>query len=200
MPRPPTDKEQVREQMLQATEVLLKKYGPGRVTVSDVAAVCGMSQSNAYRFFPSKKALIEAGVTRWFKDIDAELDAIANSDDEPEACLLHFLLRLYELKRERYEADPELFAACMTLAEDNMEAVEVHLQRIHEMRLRIVERCIEAGVFKGTSSSELAKLIELLTVSFSNPWIIMEQSEKLTPEWVKTALATLIFGLKARFG
>ena len=93
MPRPPTDKDQVREQMLQATEELLKKYGPSRITVSDVAAACGMSQSNAYRFFPSKKALIEAGAMRWFRDIDAELHDIANSDGDPEAHLHRFLLR-----------------------------------------------------------------------------------------------------------
>lgn len=181
--------------MLQATEKLLKKYGPGRVTVSDVAAVCGMSQSNAYRFFPSKKALIEAGVTRWFKDIDVELYKIANSDGDPESCLHQFLLRIYELKRERYEADPELFSACLELAKDNMDALDVHLQRMTQMLSQIVERCITVGVFK-TSSSELVKLVELLTVSFSNPWIIMEQRENLTTERVKAALTAMISGLK----
>ena len=84
--------------------------------------------------------MIEASVARWFKDIEAELHKIANSDGDPEACLHHFLLRLYQLKRERYEDDPELFSACMALAKDNMEAVEVHLQRIYQMRLLIVER------------------------------------------------------------
>ena len=70
---------------------------------------------------------------RWFRDIDAELHDIANSDGDPEAHLHHFLLRLYQLKRERYDADPELFKSYLELAKDNMDAVDVHLQRMHQM-------------------------------------------------------------------
>jgi AcrR family transcriptional regulator len=85
--------------MLEATERLIRIHGGRKVTVSDVAAACGMSQSNAYRYFPSRLSLLDAVAERWLAAIEEELSAIAASDEPPAEQLVRFVARDFELKR-----------------------------------------------------------------------------------------------------
>lgn len=49
--------------MLKANE-LLRRFGPRKTAVADIAQELGMSSANIYKFFPSKRALIEAVAER----------------------------------------------------------------------------------------------------------------------------------------
>ena len=51
------------ERILEATEEVLRRYGPAKATVVDVARALGVSHGSVYRHFPTKAALREA-VTR----------------------------------------------------------------------------------------------------------------------------------------
>ena len=73
----------MRKKLLEAAERHIKAHGPKKLTVSDIAAECGMSQSNAYRFFHSKGDLLEAVGERWFAEIERELADIAASRQPP---------------------------------------------------------------------------------------------------------------------
>ena len=55
VPTPPPN--ETRERILAAATALLRKHGPAKVTVLDVAARAGMSHPNVYRHFKSKSAL-----------------------------------------------------------------------------------------------------------------------------------------------
>lgn len=198
MARPKTNKADVREEMLQTLDALIKRRGSHRVTLSEVAEACGMSQSNAYRFFASKKAMMEAGVERWFLDIDAELGEIVASRDDADRRLARFLKRRYELKRAKHDADPELFAAHLAVADDYGAAVAPHVGRMQAMLESILADGIAAGTFRSASSAELAIAVEMLAEGFSNPWQILRHHQILTPERVDGAIAMILAGLAAR--
>jgi AcrR family transcriptional regulator len=51
--------------ILAATEDVLRRYGPSKATVLDVARVLGVSHASVYRYFPSKAALRDAVTRRW---------------------------------------------------------------------------------------------------------------------------------------
>ena len=159
--------------MLEATERLIKAHGPRKLTVSDVAAACGMSQSNAYRFFPSKQALLEAVGERWFAAIEEELGGIAASDEPPAEQLVRFVVRQYELKRARFADDPALFRSYLELGLAHMGIVERHLNRLHAQLEAIMERCGRAGLLGGRDPGEAAELVEAMTVRFRDPGQIM---------------------------
>ena len=93
--------------MLEAAERLLRQHGARKVTLSYVAAACGMSQSNAYRFFASRQALLDAVGDRWFAGIERELEQIVASNEPPAQQFVRFVARQYEFKRERAVEDPE---------------------------------------------------------------------------------------------
>ncbi|MFC7510822.1 TetR/AcrR family transcriptional regulator [Streptomyces thermocarboxydus] len=52
------------ERILEATEVL-RRHGPAKATVVDVARALGVSHGSVYRHFRTKAALREAVTKRW---------------------------------------------------------------------------------------------------------------------------------------
>lgn len=164
--------------MLDATERLVRVHGARKVTVSDVAAACGMSQSNAYRFFPSRQALLEAVGERWFVVIEGELAAVAASNEPPAEQLVHFVVRQYELKRARYAEDPDLFRAYLELGLANMDVVERHLVRLRALLEAIMRRCGDRGLIGGRDPAKAAELVEAMTTRFREPDQIIRHFEQ----------------------
>ncbi|WP_198174081.1 TetR/AcrR family transcriptional regulator [Mesorhizobium xinjiangense] len=195
MARPKTDTHAVRKRLLEATERLLKAHGPKRITVSDVAAACGMSQSNAYRFFASKQALLEAVGERWFAAIEQELAAIAASQEPPAEQLVRFVVRQYELKRARYAEDPELFRSYLELDQAEMGVVQRHLNRLHAQLEAIVQRCGEHHLLGGRDPGEAAALVEAVTIRFRDPGLIMQHFEADSVRRAAEAAGLILAGL-----
>lgn len=164
--------------MLDATGRLLKAHGVRKLTVSDVAAACGMSQSNAYRFFPSRQALLDATCERWYAAIEEELAAVARSDEAPAEQFVRFVARQYELKRARYAEDRELFRAYLELGAASAGIVERHLNRLHAQLEAILQRCGEEGLLGGRDAGEAAVLVEAMTLRFRDPVEIMRFYER----------------------
>ena len=64
--------------VLKAAE-LLRRFGPRKTAVADIAHELGMSPATIYKFFPSKRALIEAVVERRVMLLRQELMAVIRS-------------------------------------------------------------------------------------------------------------------------
>ena len=64
------------EQILEAAEDVLRRFGPSKATVVDVARALGVSHGSVYRHFPSKAALREAVLERWLHRISDPLEAL----------------------------------------------------------------------------------------------------------------------------
>jgi AcrR family transcriptional regulator len=87
--------------ILAATEDVLRRYGPSKATVLDVAPELGVSHASVYRHFPSKAALHEAVTRRWLDRSLAELTAVAHDTDlVPPERLRAWLSALFAGKRE----------------------------------------------------------------------------------------------------
>ena len=164
--------------MLEATERLIRMHGHRKVTVSDVAAACGMSQSNAYRFFPSRQALLEAVGERWFAGIEEELRVVVASNDPPADQLVRFVARQYELKRARYVEDPDLFQAYLELGLADMDVVKRHLERLRALLAEIMRRCSARGLIGGRDPARAAELVEAMTTRFRDPGQIVRYVEE----------------------
>ncbi len=58
-----------RERILTAAEELLRRHGPAKTTVADVARALGMSHANVYRHFASKAELRDVVAERWLHSV-----------------------------------------------------------------------------------------------------------------------------------
>ena len=65
------------ELILQAAEGVLRRYGPAKANVVDVARALGVSHGSVYRHFPSKAALRDAVAERWLHSISEPLALVA---------------------------------------------------------------------------------------------------------------------------
>lgn len=198
VPRPRTDVAAAREALLVAAEALLKRNGGRRLTVSEVAAECGMSQSNAYRFFPSKAALLQAVGERWFEGIETALAAVVAADSAPEAALRRFLLTHLELKRARFDADPALFRAYLALAEPNMAIVERHLVRLRRLLAVLVARLLGRDDPDDPAVARTVLLVEDLTVAFRDPRVIATRRAEFTDARAEAVVAAILAVLRRR--
>ena len=65
------------ERILEAAEEVLRRYGPAKANVVDVARALGVSHGSVYRHFGSKAALRDAVTDRWLSEISKPLAAVA---------------------------------------------------------------------------------------------------------------------------
>ena len=139
-----------RERILTAAEELLRRHGPAKTTVADVARALGMSHANVYRHFASKAELRDLVAERWLHSVTEPLDAIAASAQPAGERLTAWLATLAEVKRRKVHDDPELFANYHALAEQARGVIGAHVARLEAQVARIVADGIAAGEFAVT--------------------------------------------------
>src|SRR5437763_16234439 len=105
-----------RERILDAAEDVLRRFGPAKANVVDVARALGVSHGSVYRHFPSKAALRDAVAEQWLARLAAPLAAVAAERGPAAERLRHWLDLLIACKRRKARSDPELFATYCAIA------------------------------------------------------------------------------------
>jgi AcrR family transcriptional regulator len=119
-----------REQILDAAEDVLRRDGPAKTNVVDVARALNVSHGSVYRHFPSKAALREAVAERFLQKSSAPLDELMERPGEPAEKLRRWLETLFATKRRKALEDPELFATYVALAHESVDAVQNHVDHL----------------------------------------------------------------------
>ena len=107
-----------RERILEATLEVLARSGPRKLSLSAVAARAGVSRPTLYRWFPSKRALLDAfGRYEQRKYDDGIADAVAGLEGEARLdTVLRFIVEFqhaYSLRR-LIDVEPEHVVYQMT--------------------------------------------------------------------------------------
>ncbi|MEV4441004.1 TetR family transcriptional regulator [Streptomyces sp. NPDC049577] len=164
------------DRILEATEDVLRRFGPAKATVVDVARALGVSHGSVYRHFGSKAALREAVTDRWLDQSHAELSAVAGEEGPAGPRLRAWLTALFAAKRRKAGGDPELFATYMVLAGENSGTVERHIDTMIGQLSRIVESGVAAGEFRPCDPAATARAVWDATNRFHDPAYAAEWS------------------------
>jgi len=157
------------ERILEAAEDVLRRFGPGKATVVDVARALGVSHGSVYRHFPSKAALRDAVAERWLARISDPLREVAAGDGPAPERLRRWLELLISSKRTRALEDPELFATYVQLVEASREVVIAHVEHLVGQLTRIIADGIERGELDVTDPDGAARAVFDSTSRFHNP-------------------------------
>jgi AcrR family transcriptional regulator len=158
------------DEILVAAEEVIRRYGPSKATVVDVARALGVSHGSVYRHFPSKAALRDAVTQRWLQRVAEPLDKIAASRAAPPKRLHTYLVTLMKAKRERALEDPEMFSNYMSLVEETDGAVSDHVNHLVANLTTIIRDGIESGAFvPWLDVREAARGVFDATAVFHNP-------------------------------
>jgi AcrR family transcriptional regulator len=135
------------ERILEATEEVLRRYGPAKATVVDVARALGVSHGSVYRHFRTKAELREAVTQRWLDRTRAELEVFAEGGGTAAERLGGWLDGLFAAKRRKALSDPELFATFMALVDESSGTVARHIEEMTGQLARILGDGAAAGEF-----------------------------------------------------
>jgi AcrR family transcriptional regulator len=158
-----------REQILEAAEDVLRRYGPAKANVVDVARVLGVSHGSVYRHFASKAALRDAVTERWLESISTPLAAVADERGPAPDRLRRWLDLLVASKRRKALDDPELFATYVELTAGAREVVRTHVETLLDQLARIVVDGVAQGVFAVDHAGSTARAAFDATSRFHNP-------------------------------
>ncbi|MEU9915015.1 TetR family transcriptional regulator [Streptomyces sp. NPDC051001] len=195
---PPTSETLTAERILEATEDVLRRHGPAKATVVDVARALGVSHGSVYRHFRTKAALREAVTKRWLDRTTEELAGIvAATDLDPRTRLRDWLAALLEAKRRKAGDDPELFATYSVLAADAGEVVGAHLTELTDQLTEIVRAGVEAGTFTTPDPATTARALFHATGRFHDPGYAREWERPEVWDDFTAVVDMLVRGLRA---
>ncbi|MFH9062770.1 TetR family transcriptional regulator [Streptomyces coeruleorubidus] len=192
----PTSEILTAERILEATEEVLRRHGPAKATVVDVARALGVSHGSVYRHFRTKAALREAVTKRWLDRTSGELSGIAAGDGPPEARLRDWLAALFAAKRRKAGGDPELFATYTVLTGENGAAVGEHIADLTSQLTRIIQAGVETGDFAAADPQATARAVFQATGRFHDPGYAREWEEPGAEADFASVVDLLVRGLR----
>jgi AcrR family transcriptional regulator len=139
------------EQVLVAAEDVLRRYGPAKATVVDVARELGVSHGSVYRHFPSKAALRDAVSEHWLARLSDPLEKVVASNAPAPQRIRTWVKQLSAAKRRMALEDPQLFATYHEIASGSRDVVRAHEATLADQLSRI----IADGMSRGELASDL---------------------------------------------
>jgi AcrR family transcriptional regulator len=183
------------DRILEAAEEVLRRFGPAKATVVDVARALGVSHGSVYRHFPSKAALREAVTERWLARVSVPLAAVADEDGPAPERLRRWLGLLVASKRRMAREDPELFATYNELAGEAREVVRAHVDTLVAQLAAIIADGVERGELQAANPAAAGRAVFDATARFHNPVHAPEWSDPRIDAAVEGVWSLVLSGL-----
>jgi AcrR family transcriptional regulator len=185
------------EVILSTTEDVLRRFGPAKATVVDVARALGVSHGSVYRHFPTKTALREAVTQRWLDRAHAGLAELTTADTPAPQRLRDWLAALFDAKRKKALSDPELFATFSVLVHENSSIVAAHIAEMVEDLTKIVADGVASGDFTTADPAVSAKAVFDATALFHDPAHARDWSAPDVDAAFDAVVSLLVAGLRS---
>ncbi|MCA2216000.1 TetR family transcriptional regulator [Jidongwangia harbinensis] len=187
------------ETIVSATEEVLRRYGPEKATVLDVARMLGVSHGSVYRHFPSKVALREAVIRRWLDRVREDLAATAEDARlTPPDRLRRLLTAMFTAKWTKAREDPELFATFRVLAREHSTVSSAHVAHLLDQIRAIVADGIASGDFAPGDPAAIARGVLHATTRFHDPAHATAWHSPEVDADAENVVSLLFQGLRAR--
>lgn len=187
-----------RERILEAAAEVLRRYGPAKATVVDVARALDVSHGSVYRHFPSKAALRDAVADEWLNRTIPPLAAVAAESGPAAIRLRRWLDLLIAGKRKRAFDDPEMFATYIALATEAREVVHAYVGTLLAHLTTIIADGVARGEFTTDDPAAAARAVFDATTRFHKPAHAAEWSDPGIDAAFDRVWSLILSGLAAR--
>jgi AcrR family transcriptional regulator len=165
----PPDDPITRDRIVATAEDVIRRFGPAKATVVDVARALGVSHAAVYRHVATKALLRDLVVGRWVEEKMPPLRAIAAGKGPAPRRLRRLFDALIAMKRRRAADDPELFSAYRTLAADAQSITADHVDELVALTATVIRSGVEEGTFRRVDPVTTGRAILLATSRFHHP-------------------------------
>ena len=193
------EKTDTRDRILKAAMERFIHYGYPKTTIAEIAADCGMSAGNIYRFFPSKLDIAEAMARKFEGEMLQDLSQIARQTNvsarrRVSMFFEHIMRRTYEMLDEK----PKVVELAEVLSSERPAHANVNLasQRVH--LVQILDDGVSSGEFAPGDNLFRAEMIQSALMKFTYPQLFSHLTlQKLEREFAGVT-ALILDGLNAR--
>jgi AcrR family transcriptional regulator len=165
----PADTPLNRDRILTAAEDVIRRHGPAKATVVDVAKALGVSHAAVYQHVATKAELRALVVQRWVDATMTPLRAIVAKPGPAPKRIREFYDALIAMKRRRASKDPELFTAYRTLAADSPSVTKVHVDELVTLTATMIQAGINEGAFRKMDAVSAGRSVLFATQRFHHP-------------------------------
>lgn len=165
----PADAPLTRDRILATAEDVIRRFGPAKATVVDVARALGVSHTTVYKHVATKAELRDLVVGRWVEATMPPLRAIVAQPGPAPQRLRQLVDALIAVKRRRSSDDPELFAAYMTLAADAKSVVAAHIAEMVGLAAKVIASGVKEGAFRADDPVAAGRAVLIATSKFHHP-------------------------------
>jgi AcrR family transcriptional regulator len=169
-----TEPSDARTRILDAAVDQLRRHGPAKTGVVDVARALGISHAAVYRYFASKDELFDAVAERWLTAVSSPLKTIAVRQGSAAKRLDAWLTQLFAIKRRKVTDDRELFESYRAIAEAAHDVVSAHIVELHQQVSAIIGDGIASKEFRVKNADEAAAAVLDATARFHHPHLVLE--------------------------
>jgi AcrR family transcriptional regulator len=184
--------------ILDTAEDVLRRFGPAKASVVDVARALDVSHGSVYRHFASKAALRDAVTQRWLARVSEPLEAIVVRRGRASRKLHDWLVLLATTKQGMATGDPELFETFHELTLQSREVVAAHVDHLSDQLGRIVAQGMEDGEFAPGDPSAVGRAVLHATAKFHHPAHAGEWGDPGLAEQLQAVYHLILNGLAAR--
>jgi AcrR family transcriptional regulator len=163
-----------RDRIVATAEEVLRRFGPEKATVVDVARALGVSHAAVYRYVKTKAELRELVVQCWVDEMMPPLRALVARKGPAPKRLRQLFDTLISIKRRRAAADPELFTAYRSFSAEAQCVAAAHVEELVELGAAIIRSGVEEGTFCEVDPVAASQAILFATSRFHHPAHAME--------------------------
>lgn len=197
MPRPQTDIDAGREQLVELAIALIEERGNSAITMTELASAASMSTANLYRYFENRDAVIEAIAEYWFRPKVAIMEEVVASDLPPRRKMFEFFARRFTMMKREWERDPLAFATYIDLGRENFEQVRSYVDLGDHYLSLIIGEAMAEGHFEGLSIDETLSLVNQMVSVYVNIGAMEMVMPRLTNEKLGRIVDAIFDGLSA---
>ncbi len=164
------EKDTVREQIIQAAKKRFSHFGYAKTTMAEVAADCGMSPGNLYRFFPGKLDIAEAIATAEHESHMGNMRGLSSADGKS----VLERLREYFFEEMRYtylmlEKNPRVYEMASVIAHERPQYANWMLANERKLLVELFDEAERNGEFRIDDKEFTAEMIQSATMKFRYP-------------------------------
>jgi AcrR family transcriptional regulator len=165
----PPDAPLTRDRILAAAEDVIRRFGPSKATVVDVARALGVSHTAVHKHVGSKAELRDLVLGRWLESTMPPLRAVVAERGPAPKRLRKLIDALIAVKRRRATDDPELFTAYRTLAADAQSVIAAHIDEMIKLVATIIASGVKDGTFRTVEPVAAGRAVLVATSKFHHP-------------------------------
>lgn len=182
--------------ILDTTTEVIRRYGPDKTSVVDVAKELKVTHGSLYRYFPDKAVLFDAVIQRWLDELSQPLPLIADKQTAADMRLKEWLMMLINIKQSTAKKDPEMFAKYYQIAEGTHKVIAKHIKDMVGQVAQIIEDGNNTGIFRVNNPGKTAESIIHATAYYHHPYHVLQQLDQPIEDEADQLVELTIAGIR----